>query len=315
VSVTFDLVSVTSPRQWRALFSRVEQPHLTQSWAYGEAKEATGAWRARRFAIVRDDEPVAICQALDRCVAGVRLASRLNRGPLFLDPDPSDDLVAEVYGAVRHRFHGLHRLLFLAPALDDAPRHHQLLSELGFHDRDRIGWCSARLDLRRSEAALRAHLSSRWRNRLNCAERSGLVLSVANSADAVEWIIARHVENMAQKGFPGPKPTLLRALHRAAPDCFFVFRAEHEGIPAGGLAVYRFGGVAECYVGWFGPEGRRVNVGNFLFWQVVLDMRSRGCDNLDVGGLEPSDRGNHFGRFKGGLRATDYQLANEWLSY
>jgi hypothetical protein len=311
----FELVAVNDARAWRALFSRVEQPHLTQTWAYGDAKQASGGWRAQRFVFVRSDEPVAICQVLDRTVAGVRLASRLNRGPLFLDPGPSEDLVAGVYGALRRRWRGLHRTLFLAPALDDRPQNHRLLSDLGFHDRKRNGWCSARLDLRQPEAALRSNLTSRWRNRLKAAERSGLDLRIGGSAADLEWMIARHVENMAQKGFVGPKPALLRALHRAAPGSLLVFRAHHDGAPVGGLAVYRFGGIAECYIGWFGPEGRKVNVGNFLFWQIALDMSSRGCYGLDVGGLEPSDRGNHFGRFKGGLGATDYMLANEWLSY
>lgn len=72
--------------EWHALFARVEQPHMVQSWAYGEAKEAAGGWRARRFVFEHEGEPVAMCQLLDKQLAGIRLAARLNRGPLFLEP-------------------------------------------------------------------------------------------------------------------------------------------------------------------------------------------------------------------------------------
>ena len=33
---------VTDAAEWDALFSRVEHPHMVQSWAYGEAKQAAG---------------------------------------------------------------------------------------------------------------------------------------------------------------------------------------------------------------------------------------------------------------------------------
>ena len=102
---------VTDAAEWDALFSRVEHPHMTQAWAYGEAKHAAGGWRARRVPLdaggwrarrlvfERDGEPAAICQLLDKSVAGIRCASRLNRGPLFMDADPDEDVVRNVSGS------------------------------------------------------------------------------------------------------------------------------------------------------------------------------------------------------------------------
>ena len=34
------------------------------------------------------------------------------------------------------------------------------------------------------------------------------------------------------------------------------------------MVIYHFGDHAEYYVGWFGEQGRKVNVGNYLYWQV-----------------------------------------------
>ena len=111
-----------------ALFSRLDEPHLVQSWAYGEAKQAAEGWHARRLVFERDGEPVAVCQLLDKSVAGLRWASRLNRGPLFLSPDPGDAAVQDVYLTLRNRWRHLRGVLVLAPALTADPAHFQLLS-------------------------------------------------------------------------------------------------------------------------------------------------------------------------------------------
>ena len=63
------------------------------------------------------------------------------------------------------------------------------MSEAGFRERDRNGWCSARLDLRLDEAQLRKNLTAQWRNRLKVAERADLELRVSQTPDDVEWIV------------------------------------------------------------------------------------------------------------------------------
>ena len=120
-----DFALVTSGAQWAALFAQVDAPRLVQSWAYGEAKQAAGAWRARRFVFERDGEPVAICQVLDKSVAGIRLATRLNRGPLFLSADPDDDAITDVYRSLRARWRRLRGVLVLAPALPVGEENHR----------------------------------------------------------------------------------------------------------------------------------------------------------------------------------------------
>jgi len=315
---------VTDVAEWDALFSRVDHPHMVQNWAYGEAKQAVvgwrtrrvsdaGGWRARRLVIEAEGEPVAICQLLDKSLAGLRWASRLNRGPLFLDAAQGDDVVRDVYRALRSHWRThLHGVLVLAPALTAGPENSRMMTELGFRDRHVRGWCSARVDLRLDEEQLRKNLVSTWRNRLKAAERTDLVLEVSQSPEDVEWIIDRHVENMSEKGFAGPGPALLRALYRAAPEDFLIFKARLAEKAVGGMLVYRFGHTAEYYVGWFGHEGRKANVGNFMYWQIALELQRRGCRWFDLGGYDCSDR---YGRFKQGMRGVEYKLLNEWLAF
>jgi len=234
----FSVGVVADPAEWDALFSSVEHPHMTQAWAYGEARQAAGGhgqrrvifdvggWRARRLVFEREGEPVAICQLLDKPLAGISCGSRVNRGPLFLGADPEQDVVRSVY-QILSRHVQCHRngVLLLAPALTADSENDRMLAELGFRSRRAGGWCSDRVDLRVGEQQLRKNLASTWRNRLKAAERSGLAVRVSQSPEDVEWIIDRHVENMRQKGFPGPSPALVRALCQTAPDDILIFQA------------------------------------------------------------------------------------------
>src|SRR4051812_2044197 len=73
---------VASKDEWQASFQRVERPHLTQSWSYGEAKRASG-WHPTRLVLADGDRPLALCQVLERRVLGMPVLHRINRGPLF----------------------------------------------------------------------------------------------------------------------------------------------------------------------------------------------------------------------------------------
>src|SRR4051812_24999106 len=72
---------VTDESQWTDLLTRAPAPHVTQSYAFGEGKRANG-WRMARSAFVQRGKVIAICQIQERTVAGIRVASRVSRGPL-----------------------------------------------------------------------------------------------------------------------------------------------------------------------------------------------------------------------------------------
>lgn len=297
--------------EWALLYDTVERPHMVQSWAYGQAKESTGSWKARRLVIERASVPVAICQILDKKVAGVRVASRINRGPLLLSKDEAD--VAGAYRALRARWKYLTGgVLLIAPALADDDKSQQILERGGFRRRGGKGWCSAYLDLRIDASQLRKNLASNWRGHLSRAERSGLTMRYSSEPVDVDWMLARHVESMQVKNYSGPSAELLKGLYQAAPNQFIVFQACLEGQPVGGLIVYHFGDAAEYYIGWYGPEGRKVNAGNFLVWNAALELQRRGCRFFDLGGYSSDDK---YGHFKQQMNGVEYHLANEWMAF
>ena len=223
-------------------------------------------------------------------------------------------MAAGVYRALRRRWRHLTRgVLLVAPALEASDDSARLLREAGFRARGVDGWCSAALDLRLDQADLRANLTTSWRNRFKSAERSALTFSTSETQKSLAWILRHHDENMKAKGFLGPSAPFVSSLCRASPGQWFVGQVglPEEPEPVAGMLVYRFGDSAEFYVAWFGPAGRKVGAGNFLYWNAALEAQRRGCVRLDLGGYSPTEKLG-LRHFKQGMRGADYRLLHEW---
>lgn len=303
---------VADKAEWDQLIASCPDPHLPQGFAYGEGKAAKG-WTVERALLLEAGRPVAIATVLELRRFGIRLLNRINRGPLFLEAEPGDDRIAGVYAALRQRWGRIWTApLLIAPALLTGERSDALLRQAGYRLRHRRSWQSGRIDVTVGEEALWAGLASTFRNRVRNAEKAGAELRISGDAETYEWMLARHAENMAERGFSAAGPELLRALRDTAPEDVLVFQLIHGGEPVAGMSVVRFGTHAEYHIGWFGPEGRKLNAGNFLMWNVLREMHRRGVKTFDVGGLKPGDG---YTRFKQTMKPAEYQLAGEWMSW
>lgn len=305
------VVPVTDPVQWASLLAQAPKPYLPQAFAYGEGKRAEG-WSVQRLCFFDKDNVVAFCQVLELRIPGLRLLSRVNRGPIFLGDPPCPIQVGNVYRMLRQDRGRLFSPLLIAPALEATPENLGILANAGFRQRKGRGWQSMRIDLGRSEEALRASLAPGFRNRLRAAERSGLTLRVANDDATVKWMVERHEDNKREKRFKGADGAFIRALRAAAAEDYLVFQAVLDGTPVAGMSVVRFGKLAEYHTGWFGQAGRAANAGNLLMWAILCEMRRRGCAQFDAGGLFDS---HGYTRFKRGLRGSEFALAGEWIAF
>ncbi|OEO28892.1 hypothetical protein VW23_028085 [Devosia insulae DS-56] len=303
---------VADKARWDSLIASCPDPHLPQGFAYGEGKAAKG-WAIKRVVFLNAGRPVAIATVLELRRFGLRLVNRVNRGPLFLAATPDAAEIVGVYAALRRHWGRIWTApLLIAPALRFGPHSDQLLRRAGYRLRHRRSWQSGRIDLTVGEEALWAGLASSFRNRVRNAEKAGAELRISGDDATYEWMLARHAENMAERGFAAAGPELLRALRQTAPEDVSVFQLLHQGAPVAGMSVVRFGTHAEYHIGWFGPEGRKLNAGNFLMWQVLREMHRRGVRTFDVGGLKPGDG---YTRFKQTMKPVEYQLAGEWMSF
>jgi hypothetical protein len=302
---------VEDKAEWEAVFGVVARPHLVQSFSYNEAKVKAESWHVKRLAFEERGAPVAIAHVLEKRILGVPVISRINRGPMFLDPAPGVGVVCGVFGALRARWkYGCRGALLVAPALEPTPENEAILTGLGFRNRGLRGWYSGLVSLEPDEDQLRQNLSKSWRSDLRRSERS-LVLDISSSRNEFEWLVERHREHMAAKKFRGLGAGFLRAFYNCSPENVLVFRALAGGEPVAGLMVTRFGQTAEGLVGWFG--GRKFNSGNFLAWNAMLEMKRRGCRWWDMGGLGSTPDG--YTHFKLGVGGVEYRLIGEWMCF
>lgn len=293
--------------EWDSLIASCPDPHLPQGFAYGEGKAAKG-WTAKRVVFSRGSTPIAIATILELRRFGFRLGSRVNRGPLLLEANPTEATIVGVYRALR-RWRGP---LMVAAALPAGADGHRLLRRAGYRRFRPLSWRSGRIDLSGGEDSIWKSFGPGFRNRYRKAEAAGATLRIAADDETFEWMLARHTENMVAKGFTAVDADFLRAMRAASPADMLVFQAIHDGKPVAGMTVARFGTHAEYHVGWFGPDGRKINAGNFLMWSIMREMARRGVTTFDVGGMR---EGDGYTQFKQTMRPAEYDLAGEWISF
>ncbi|MDC9826312.1 GNAT family N-acetyltransferase [Devosia sp. ZB163] len=308
--LTFDRVDDAA--RWERLLEQADRAHSVQVFGYGEAKASKG-WRVSRQLLSSQGRPVAIVQALEKRVLGLRVVTRINRGPMFLMPDPPAHLVTAVYRAVRNRWGRLpFGILLLAPALEDKPENRVIMADAGFRPRKGNGWGSARLDLTQPIEAVFQSFEHNWRKAIRAADKAGVSVRVVDTEADHEWMIERHLQNMAVKGFHGHDAAFLRSLRRSSGSNYVLLQAMHEGRPVAGLVMLKFGSIADSIVAWFGDEGRKVKAGNAITWGAIQEMQRRGCLQYDVGGIN-SDKG--FSSFKSGMNGEKYFLLGEYVAF
>jgi hypothetical protein len=307
VSAPVEVDHVTDLGAWNDLVARAPFPHLPQTFAYGAGKAATG-WAVRRAVFRRDGRAVAFATVLEKRLAGLRVLSRVNRGPVFLDPSPTPELQRLVYAALRRHWPGP---LLIAPALQAGDDANAILRAAGFVQRQRHGWLSGRIDLCPDESAIWASFASTFRNRVRAAEKAGAQLRIADDDATFEWMLDRHAANMSDKAFRAVGAGFLRPMREAGRNDITMFQLLQGDRPVAGMSVVRFGRQAEYHIGWFGPEGRKLNAGNFLMWNIVKELKRRGVASFDVGGMKPGDG---YTRFKRTMIPVEYELAGEWVS-
>lgn len=301
----------TGDAEWRALMDAAPTGHLPQDLSYAVGKAASG-WPSHRLVFSSGGQPVAFAVVLEFRRFGVKLFNRVNRGPVMLADAPTDEVVLGVYRALRQQAGRLWTTpLLIAPALAKTEPNLALLRDAGYIRRQTDSWRSGRIDLLPSEEQIWKGLASTFRNRLRSAEKAGVELRIAGDAETYRWMVARHLENMQEKQFKAAGPDLLHALREAGPDNVLVFQLLQQGAAIAGMSVVRFGRTAEYHIGWFSPEGRKINAGNLLMWNVMREMKRRGVASFDLGGLRAGDG---YTQFKKTMKPVEYELAGEWIS-
>ena len=306
-----------SPQEWGELYRGAPRSHLQQSRGYVAAVSDDSGWCPRYGKILVGGRAVAVLALLEKRGPLGCAAARLNRGPVWLDDGVSADLMVSCLETLSSEYRPKRgRLLFMAPHISMGGWSLAALEAQGWHRRLARPWHSSILDITQSEDHLRRGLDGKWRNQLTAAEGKGLMLEEGEGKDAFVWLLERHCQLMASRGFAGPSHHFLVRLREAvqmAGEPFLVCRALQDGDAVAGIAVVCHGTTATYLIGWNGPEGRAANANNFLLWQAVVMLRRMGYAWFDLGGInEMAEPG--IAAFKRGINGREYRLVGEYVN-
>lgn len=291
--------------EWDRLAGAFPGFSLTQSWAFGEAKAATGPWRVERAIFRRDGVIEGAAQVMARALPfGLGGLCWINRGPLGRTGDPGAHLaLLRRHYADKRRFY-----LRVAPPEGASPPACD-----GFVPTGVLGWASARVDLAREPEDIRAALKGRWRNYLGRAERSGAVVKDGATPADISLFIESYRHFLEGRGFTtSVSPGLIAALRDASDETALrVLVAEHDGRVQGTLLLVLHGDTAEFLAGDTSDKDSPARVSRLLFWRAIEYARAAGCRWFDVGGLDPARTPPGIVQFKEGLGGEGYRLPEE----
>lgn len=270
-----------------------------QDWAYGAALKATSPGVDLQRAAVRraDGGIIALAQVTARALALVGRFALCTHGPVWVGAVSAAEK-REAYRLLKRSLPQRQpRLLVFTPDEAEAPK--------GLH-RVMTGDATVLIDLTRDEAVLRADMESSWRNKLSKAERSELQVQKAGLKPAqYRWLLEAEQKQRQKRGYRAMPLEMTERWQNAKAEGakgdkgagLAVFRADLKRDAAAGMLFLIHGRRATYHVGWTSDEGRANAAHNLILWTAMRDLRARGVQVLDLGGVN-TQSGAGVARFK-----------------
>ena len=280
-----------NPALWDAAHARMHGA-LQQDWAYGSTMKMLGVG-VERVVLEQDGEPVALAQFLIRCWGSLAAVALCSRGPVWLkDLSATDKKLA--YRTIKQSLPlGGLKWMLVSPE-DDA-------AGLPALRRVMTGYATVMVDLTQTEEQLRANLEVSWRNQLKSAEGQRLVVDkMADKAGAYRWLIDAELKQREQRGLEGLPPQFFDVYMQARKNPLLTvlgLRADVGKSPVAGMVFLIHGKVVTYQIGWSNEAGREARANNLLLWRAMLDLKARGIERLDLGGIN-TQRSAGLARFK-----------------
>jgi lipid II:glycine glycyltransferase (peptidoglycan interpeptide bridge formation enzyme) len=313
-------IPITDAQAWDHALLSLPNPHLLQSWAWGEFKSRHG-WQAIRLLFQEEGRIVAAASVLQRKLPRLPLAILyVPKGPAldWTDTGLAARVLAGLEDLARKR-----RALFLkidpdlyyprdAPGFSSrpvsAPEVASLLEFRGWRfSNEQIQFRNTvLLDLDRSEDELLAAMKQKTRYNVRLAMRRGVTVRQGAEID-IDTFYRLYAETSQRDGF------LIRPsdYYRDAWGSFFkdgighLLLADVEGETVAGLMLFTFGPTAWYMYGASSGRHRKHMPNQLLQWQAIRHAKACGCTLYDLWGapdeLHESDPMWGVVRFKLGL--------------
>lgn len=324
---------VTSAADWSRILTSLPDPHLLQTWEWGEFKQRYG-WQPRRMVWLRaDGSPAAAAQVLARTGAGGLTVLYCPRGPVlhWSEAETMTNVLhylgslAAQRGVIQIKIDPDVPVGYGLPGSDEASE-----DPLGLSVAERLraaGWRFSPqqvqfrntfiLDLTLDEDMLLARMRQKTRYNIRLAQRRGVVVRPA-ADDELDLLYRMYAETSVRDDFVIRPPAYYRHVWGdfAAAGLAQPLLAEVQGEPVAGLIVYRFGARAWYLYGMSRNIHRERMPNHLLQWEAIRWARLQGCLTYDFWGApdrpDPADPMWGVYRFKEGFGARLIRTLGAW---
>lgn len=331
---------VTDPQAWDQALLALPNPHILQSWAWGEFKARHG-WQATRLCIREGDRTLAAASVLERRLPHLPASILyVPKGPAldWTDAALAGEVLAALEGLARRR-----RALFVKidpdvytpepaeaggvgscsegllgrPAC--APQTIELLAARGWRLSDeQIQFRNTLLiDITHTEDELLGAMKQKTRYNVRLAARKGVAVRPGTPAD-LDIVYQLYAETARRDGFIIRPPDYYRDAWGRFIDAGLahLLLAEVEGEAVAGLILFVFGQTAWYMYGASSDRHRERMPSYLLQWEAIRLARALGCSLYDLWGapehLDESDPMWGVVRFKLGLGGTPARGLGAW---
>ena len=329
--------TVTRQDEWDSALGSLPEPHILQSWVWGEVKAKYG-WNAERWIWEENGRAAAAAQILERrWPAGLAWPSwrvlYVPRGPIldWSNPALASRVLSDLASLARDR-----QAIFLKIdpelplTLSDSADGELEPSAVGARVQDslrRSNWIPSleqvqfrstlRLGLESDEDELLARMKSKTRYNIRLAVRKGVSVRSGSESD-FDDLYAMYNETSTRDGFViRPRAyyldawgTPLRA-GRAK-----IFLAEVQGRAAAALILFHFGPTAWYFYGMSRSAHRESMPTHLLQWEAIRWAKGAGLRTYDFWGApdraDPDDPMFGVYRFKAGFGASWVRTLGAW---
>jgi hypothetical protein len=305
-------------REWTDLLPQFADASIYQTWAYGAVH--WGEKQLSHLVLRRNGTVLAAAQLrLIRLPILRRGIAYLRWGPLWQRKGTAADvevlremskaLVAEYVsrrGLLLRVIPNCYQSEGVAIVVRAACEEHGIMLEEGV-----APYHTFRLDVTPDLDALRKRFDSKWRNKLNGAERNALTVVEGTTDDLYGQFVSAYHEMMARKTFDTSVDVgEFGRIQSKLPDGFKmrIFLCRKEGRAMNGLAVAPGGDTAIYLLGATSDEGTKLKGSYLLHWRALQWLKERGIQWYDLGGINPEKNPGVYAFKKGFSGQEDYHL-------
>lgn len=286
--------------------------NLIQSDEYINAKKKLDKWKIQHIKLLKDDSLIGYYNCLIKNY-GIKIA-RINRGPILVNNiEMTYEDKYNLLKLIKKRYcikKGY--ILLLAPNLTLSGENIELMGRLNYKYRN-LHWSSGKVSLVLTEEELKKQLSSKWRNLLKTAEKYACQIIIDNQNIHLNTLLKLHATDKEIRNYQDSGEAIVEELgisHRLV--SYIAFDDDCNVLSFVIIALH---GEFSCtyLIGWNSELGYKFNLNRRLLWTAMLDMKARGRQYFDLGGIDAIHTPN-VANFKLGINSDFYELIGEYIS-